>query len=144
MLRRVLALGALGLLTCACASTAPSATAAPTPIFFPRHDVSGALPDALLSGTLVHDDGCLLVESDGLRWLPVWPADFEPGVINLHPVVLAPDRTLLVETGEGLILSGAGHEGAEQYAAVVDLIGQDVPEPCRVGRYWLVGSAERD
>lgn len=72
------------------------------------------LPEALVGGRLVIDDGCLWLEHEEDRVLPLWLS------------------------GSRVEQDGGGY-GPQHYDFVVELIGEEVPPACRGdGHYWLV------
>ena len=118
------------------ADTAPSEAT----FFFPRHGSPlGGGDEALLEGVAVYGDGCLWIETeDGTRYLPLWPADTQLGMINRQPAILGPDRELLVESGDAFV-DVARLGGSEATAEMVaELVGA-IPERCAADRFWAVG-----
>ena len=104
-------------------------------IYFPTYGSMDALPVGVLEGTLVEDDGCLWLESDGSRWLVLWPNGAQAVEANVGVVVREGTNEAVV--GEPIRLGG-GEYGIEKYAFVADLIGEEVPPVCREsGLFWL-------
>jgi hypothetical protein len=107
----------------------------PAGLFLPTYRPMNSAPTALLEGTLVEDDGCLWIETDNGRHLMLWPeassvldGDGQRAVRNDGDVAIVGTR----------VSAGGGEYGTEHYEFVVELIGRDVPEPCRTsGKYWL-------
>ena len=108
-------------------------------LFFARHGSPfGAPSSALLEGVAVYDDGCLWIQAaDGTRYLPLWPANAQLGMINQEPAILGPDGELLVESGDAFIdvMKFGGSEASVEKAE--ELVG-GIPQRCTVGRFWVV------
>jgi len=123
----------------ACA-IAPPASDAPDGLFFPRHDAPYGEGDmAGLEGVLAFREGCLWIDAgSGERFLPIWPANTLPGVINSLPVVLVDDAQLVLETGE--VRNFAGSE--VDPARAQELAGP-IPEPCASESFWAVTQVDR-
>lgn len=112
-----------------------------TTLPFPRHDAPyGQVGDgAALDGALTFRDGCLWLDgADGETFLPIWPSDTKPGVINSLPVVLMADDLLVVETGE------SGNFGGSQVnrARAEELAGT-IPDRCATESFWVVTTVDR-
>ena len=127
---------ALALVGCAVELPAPE----PVEFFFPQHGSPLGTGDAaLLEGEAVFDDGCLWIQtSDGARFLPLWPADVQLGMINSQPAVMAPNGALLVESGDAIrdVSQLGGSEASAEVAR--ELVG-DIPERCATDGFWVVG-----
>lgn len=123
-----------------CASSAPVPSSDGDGLFFPRHGSPLSVGDAaLLEGELAFADGCLVVHAaDGTRFLPLWPSDTEPGVINAQPVVLGPGSELLAETGINIRVGGGR---VADRAAAEELVGA-IPEQCAADAFWGVSTVD--
>jgi hypothetical protein len=130
---------ALAALLGACA-TAPPASESPEGLFFPRHDAPYGEGDlAGLEGVVAFRDGCLWIDANsGERFLPIWPANTSPGVINSLPVVLVEDAQLLLETGEV-----RNFAGSQVDAARAEELAGPIPEPCASESFWAVTQVDR-
>jgi hypothetical protein len=94
---------------------------------------------AALEGVLAFRDGCLWIEANsGERFLPIWPANTSPGVINNLPVVIAEDAQLVLETGEV-----RNFAGSQVDAARADELAGPIPEPCASESFWAVTHVDR-
>jgi hypothetical protein len=126
---------ALVLIGCGAEPPAPE----PVELFFPQHDSPLGTGDAaLLEGEAVFDDGCLWIQaSDGMRFLPLWPADVQLGMIDSQPAVMAPSGGLLVEVGDAFRdVSRLG--GSEASAEVARELVGEIPERCATDGFWVV------
>ena len=108
-------------------------------LYYPRHDAPyGQGEMAGLEGALAFRDGCIWLDTaGGQTFLPIWPRDTKPGVINSLPVVLMDDDMLVVETGETRMFAGSQTDPVR----VEELLG---PIPARCGRlsFWVVTSVD--
>lgn len=92
-----------------------------------------------LAGVLAFRDGCLWIDSaDGATFLPIWPGDTMPGVINSLPVILMEDSDLVVETGEARLFGGSQVDAGR----AAEIAGP-IPEACAAEAYWLVTQVDR-
>ena len=123
-----------------CANQEPTPSPDGDGLFFPRHGSPLGVGDgALLEGELAFAAGCLVVHAvDGTRFLPLWPADTEPGVINAQPVVFGPGTRLLAETG--ITIRVGGGQVADR-AAAEELVGP-IPERCAADAFWGVSTVD--
>lgn len=107
--------------------------------FFARHGSPFGVPSsAVLEGVAVYDDGCLWIQAaDGARYLPLWPANAQLGMINREPAILGADGSLLVESGDAFIdvMQFGGSEASLETAE--ELVGS-IPQRCTAGRFWVV------
>lgn len=132
-------LSSLVIATLALAGCAGDVSPSDGSFFFARHGSPfGAPSSAVLEGVAVYDHGCLWIEAaDGARYLALWPADAQLGMINREPAILGADGSLLVESGDAFIDvmkfggSEASLETAEERVGVI-------PERCTAGGFWLV------
>jgi len=92
-----------------------------------------AFMEALLSGKLVIDNGCLRVQNDNESYLVIWQADYfltdNDGVLE----ILDETGTAVAEVGE-IVYMGGGEQAGVRDAE----LRQPVPEPCG-GPYWRMG-----
>lgn len=107
----------------------------PPGIHFPTYGSMNALPVGVLEGTLVEEDGCLLVEAGGSRWLVLWPGSAR--AVEADAGLVVRDGTNEAVVGEPIRLGG-GEYGMDNYDFVVDLIDEEVPPACRESeQFWL-------
>ena len=109
----------------ACGEKTPS----PTPYFPVQAEVQEMGLDALLSGELVLDDGCLRVHDTLILWPYGYTLEIEGGdilVVNEHGEWVA-------KVGDRVRMGG-GHISAE---FAEEKIGRSLPEGC-TGPFWLV------
>lgn len=120
-------------------------SSAPADVYLPMYDLDRAAPGespgpvsrptALLEGILIEDDGCLWVETDGVRSLMLWPVGSAAEVRDGRIVVRSDGNEAIADTA---ITGGGGEYGPDLYWFVVQLIGEEVPAACRAsGSYWL-------
>ncbi|MDP4505828.1 hypothetical protein [Nonomuraea turcica] len=116
----------LSLALAACTATGETSTADP----FASYDrvQSGVGDAALLTGTLVLDQGCLYADSDGQRWLPVFPAAGTQWDATAQTLTVDGRTAALGKTVE----LGGGTAQAE--------IITSAPEGCDRSQIWLVVS----
>jgi hypothetical protein len=111
-----------------------------TALYYPRHGAPYGTGDmAAVEGALAVRNDCIwLVAADGETFLPIWPSDTKPGVINSLPVILMENDMLVVETGETRIFGGSQTDvvHAEELAG-------PIPERCAGGSYWVVSTVGR-
>ena len=120
----------------------PTVAAQPTSaplaeVYLPTYRPMEGVPAAEIVGRLVLEGGCLWIEHEGGRALPLWPAGSRLEREN--------DTLAVVNSGGaraevGTVVAGGGGEyGPEHYEFVVGLIGEAIPPACRGdGYYWLV------
>jgi hypothetical protein len=125
------------LLAAGCATEAPEPT--PPDVFFPRHGSPlGAGDAALLEGLPEYADGCLwVVAPNGARYLPIWPADTELGMLNSQPAVFGPERMLIYEVGDAFA-DTVGLGGSETSAETARELVGEIPERCAADGFWVV------
>lgn len=130
----------LGVLLLAGCSANPKVSDDATALYYPRHGALYGTGDmAAVEGALTFRDGCIWLEAaDGGMFLPIWPSDTKPGVINSLPVVLMADDMLVVETSETRIFGGSQADlvQAEELAG-------PIPERCAGGSFWVVSTVDR-
>lgn len=113
--------------------TAPSPPSPPasaaTEVYLPIYGPLDSVPEALLTGRLVEDDGCLWIENDDGRALPMWPSGsrIERDGTSLAVVNTGGARAVV---GTQVVAGGGGY-GPAQYDFVLELIGEQVPDACR-------------
>ena len=92
-----------------------------------------AFMEALLSGELVLDKGCLRVQNEGESYLVIWQADYflsdNDGVLE----ILDETGTAVAQVGE-MVYMGGGEQAGVRDAE----LRQPVPEICG-GPYWRMG-----
>jgi hypothetical protein len=91
-------------------------------LFVPTWSADGAVPAAIVQGTLIQEDGCLYVEADGQRTLVVW----EDGMGFEDGTLLDGSGAPIVQVRE-VIHGGGGYYDRER---VEDLSDETVPERC--------------
>jgi hypothetical protein len=96
-------------------------------------------PDALLTGTLVLEGGCLLVDSDhGEDYLlPIWHHDHRLQVDGERIEVVNRDREVIARVGDPVWIGGAG--GGGFYQGINESLHYPIPESCPANGYWGVG-----
>jgi hypothetical protein len=105
-------------------------------LYFPVH-TSPDLPMALAEGTLVLEDGCLLLKwPDGQEDLILWPAWVQPAG---PPLSLSDSQSGEVADIDGPIKLGGGQFRLAQDAGHIRklLSGGYPPERCAREHYWL-------
>lgn len=128
------------ILILAACSAAPQAIDEATALYYPRHEAPyGQGEMAGVEGSLAFRDGCIWLDTAaGPTFLPIWPSDTKPGVINSLPVVLMEDDGLVVETGETRNFAGSQTDPVR----VEELVGP-IPEQCGRNSFWVVTSVDR-
>ena len=107
----------------------------PPDVFLPTYRPMSGGPLALIDGTLAEEDGCLWIDSVNGRHLVLWPSGSSVVDVDGQRVVHNDGNRAVVGTHVSAV---GGEYGPENYRFVVELIGREVPEPCRAtGRYWL-------
>ena len=104
------------------------------PSNLPTHRDLGEGPPAVLEGTLVLANECLLAQGaqGSGRWLVVWPSGF-----SLRGDVIVDGRGQpMASVGLAVRLVG-GEYHESQYEFLRTLMQRDVPDACRGGDYWL-------
>lgn len=97
-----------------------------------------ALPTAQMGGRLVLDDGCLWIEHEEGRALPLWPPNSRVDREG-DTLVVINSGGARAEVGTDVVGGGGEYGGPEHYDFVVELIGEEIPPACRgEGYYWLV------
>ena len=136
-MRGLAAAGCLLVVLAGCATEPP--TPSGSAVFFPRHDSPlGTGEAALLEGRARFADGCLWVVTDaGDRFLLLWPADTELGLLNSQPAVFGPDRALLYEVGD-IADDIYGIGGSETTPEIARQLVGEIPEPCARDSFWVV------
>jgi hypothetical protein len=110
-------------------------------VYVPTYGPMNGYPTGLIQGTLVVDRGCLWIDSGRERSLVLWPDGTFVTQRDGGYVVRVGGR----ETPVGVpVAIGGGQYGQDNYASVVDLIGEEVPASCReAGLYWLGATIEQ-
>jgi len=105
----------------------------------------GDYPDALLTGTLVLDGGCLLVASDyggeymgGEHLLPIWHSDHRLQVDGDTIEVVNGDGDVIARVGDPVWMGGAGGRGS----IYDDHLHYPVPDSCPADGSWGVGGID--
>lgn len=96
------------------------------------------LPAGETRGRLVEEDGCLWIDHDDGRMLPLWPPGSRIERDGTSLVVVNSGGARAVVGTE--VYAGGGQYGdPERYDLVVEAIGEEVPSGCRGNdSYWLV------
>ena len=130
----------LSILILAGCGAAPQASEEAAALYYPRHDAPYGQGDmAGFEGSLMFREGCLWLDlAGGPTFLPIWPSDTKPGVINSLPVVLMDDDLLVVETGETRNFAGSQIDPV----SVEELVGP-IPERCAGNSFWAVTRVDR-
>jgi hypothetical protein len=127
-------------LVAACGAPAPSGDSVqPSTAFLARHKPMNGGPAAIVIGTLVEKDGCLLLDGpDGLA-LALWPSDATAWVIDGVTTIVDGRGRPALEVG-GQASFGGGYDFTLDWAE-----GQTgrIPERCRTRAYILVNDLER-
>lgn len=84
---------------------------------------------ATLDGTLILTGRCLTVDEGGKQVLPIWPTG-----TTFNGTRLQRDGTEIGSVGRAIRLTG----GFLDYADLRPNLFAEVPEPCRLGTYFLV------
>lgn len=123
-----------------CDQSVPTLTQEPD-ILFPRQNPTFDVMEALLSGNLVEQAGCLRIEMAGNSEsvVPIWPADYTLSSRNGTLVILDGSQQAKVQVGEAVLLSGGFVQSLNDSPAVSNEISRKVQQRCP-GSYWLVGS----
>lgn len=113
---------------------------ATTALYYPRHGAPyGTGDSAAVEGALAFRDGCIWLEAaDGETFLPIWPSDTKPGVVNSLPVILMEDDMLVVEAGESRIFGGS-----ETDVVHAEELAGPIPDRCAAGSFWVVTMVDR-
>jgi hypothetical protein len=132
---RSVALALLSVVVLASCATGP---AAPDGVFFPTlTKTQNAWPMALLSGSLVDKDGCvLLMPSDVLL---IWPHGTSAERTGAGDLRITIGGRLVGNTGDRVDLGGGLlGESKDTTSKAEGMIGEAIPERCRAdGGYWL-------
>ena len=117
---------------------APRTTASPVAeVYLPTYRPMDTVPLARIGGRLVLDDGCLWLQIERGRALPLWPASSRVERDG-DALVVVNSGGARAEVGTDVVGGGGGY-GPEEYDFVVELIGEEIPPACRGdGHYWLV------
>lgn len=112
-------------------SVAEPASVAPlADVFLPTYSPMDTLPEALIGGRLILDDGCLWLEHQEGRALPLWPSGSSLEQAGDTLIVVQHGGRARAEVGTD-VLGGGGGYGPEHYDFVVELIGEEIPPACR-------------
>ena len=110
----------------------PSPTS-PETVFLPTYRPMNGYPAALIQGTLVEDNNCLYIDSNGERNLVLWPPGTSTALDGGQLVVRGAGQQVAVGTA---VEAGGGQYKSYNY--VTGLIGESVPAACRGSDiYWL-------
>ena len=126
----------------ACATPAPSPTATPSAtldpnaVLLPTHNLSGALPEGLLQGTLTFDGLCVTIVTNRVgTFTPIWPIGWTARLSGDRVQVRDPAGSLY-EQGKPVALGGgeaSGTGATNLLEHTFNLLGA-----CRREPYWLV------
>lgn len=128
------------LVVAACGAPGPSGDSVrPSTAYLARHGPMNGGPAAIVIGTLVERDGCLLLDAPGGPALALWPHDASAWVIDgVTTIVDGRGRPALAVGGQASF--GGGYDftlnWAQQQAG-------SIPEACRTHAYILVNDLER-
>lgn len=115
---------------------APTATASPVvDVFLPTYPPWDILPLGQIGGRLVEDNGCLWIENTG-RSLAIWPSGSRIERDGTSLVVVNTRGARAVVGTE--VIGGGGEFGQENYAFVVETIGEEIPDECRGDDEYLI------
>jgi len=112
--------------------------AQPSTAFLARHKPMNGGPAAIVSGTLVERDGCLLLEVAGGTALALWPPDASAWVIDGMTTIVDGKGRPAVAVG-GMASFGGGYDYPLDWA---ETQAGPIPERCRTGTYILVNDLE--
>jgi hypothetical protein len=112
--------------------------AQPSTAFLARHKPMNGGPAAIVSGTLVERDGCLLLEVAGGTTLALWPPDASAWVIDGVTTIVDGKGRPAVAVG-GPASFGGGYDYPLDWA---ETQAGPIPERCRTGTYILVNDLE--
>lgn len=103
-------------------------------VYFPRSagPIEGAWMAAAFEAILVRSDGCLWMENDGMRRLPIWPPYTRPELVDGLIQVRSHDGGVIAIEG-GWFRGGGGERDVPG-----DVPTGQVPEPCRSEIYWIM------
>ena len=112
-------------------------------VFFPQpapHDGPTVMMAALGSGTLTLENGCLWLRYGAERDLIIWPPLYRLTMSDGRLAVLDGTGAEFAVVGDAITIGGGELTNAGG-AADVNLwvesrIGESIPPPCRLGRYW--------
>jgi hypothetical protein len=107
--------------------------------FFPQYsdDRPFEVPAGEIQGTVVIEDGCILLDAGSSPHLLIWPESFALDD-SLGTLAVRDDRGNVVAESGMSVHYGGGEYKSEHRAFVEELIGMPVPASCAGERYWLV------
>jgi hypothetical protein len=108
----------------------PTMASAVAEVYLPTYRPMEIVPLAVVGGRLVLDDGCLWLEHEEGRVLPLWPRGSRVEQDGDTLVVVQHGGRARAEVGTD-VLGGGGGYGPEEYDFVVELIGEEIPPACR-------------
>ncbi len=115
----------------------PTGMSALADVYLPTYRPGDTLPEALIGGRLVLDDGCLWLEHQEGRVLPLWPSGSRLEQVGDTVVVVQHGGRARAEVGTDVVGGGGGY-GPEHYDFVVEMIGEEIPPACRGEDYYAL------
>jgi hypothetical protein len=125
------------------ASAAQSEEALPTILVAKTGDGGG--DQALFTGQLEVEAGCLVFKAGSDTWVPIWPNGYnvvssptgEFTVVDENGQdVTSTSGVVRVGGGEANPIGAGGHNATDEWAR--NVTGTEIPETCSGGKYWLV------
>lgn len=103
-------------------------------VYFPRSagPIDQPWMAAAFESVLVRSGGCLWMENDGVRRLPIWPPRSLPESVDGRIQIRSHNGTLMAIEGEWF------HGGGGERYEPGDVPTGQVPEPCRSEIYWIM------
>jgi hypothetical protein len=95
---------------------------------------------ASAEGVLEIKDGCLWLEQEGGRYLPIWPRGTSLHDSSTGLILVTADRATTVIVGTNRVALGGGE--APSRASVEGSIGQTIPDQCATAPFWSVFTIE--
>jgi hypothetical protein len=104
-------------------------------VFFPMQTATReTTPAEALPGTLVEDEGCLFIESDGARSFPLFPAEYE--VVDQEGVLTVVDREGRAIASVGDQIMAGGGSITDEFAR--EIADEPLPEHCLGNGTYIV------
>lgn len=106
-----------------------------TSVFIPVHKGSPGGDAALLTGVLAEEDGCLVVRSGEITFLPIWPLDAIQYADNRLTWGSTPKSAVL---GETVSIGG----GEREVGGLSEFVGDEAASamPCSPNTLWVVAN----
>ena len=114
---------------------------AATGLVFPSYPRTDGGPDALISGRLIAQEGCLFgyLRPDVPRVLFIWPDDYGLVSDSQGTAIAADDGDILVHVGDYVYAGGAGSSDE----ATLEVVKEAIPEQCTKDGHWFVSSIRK-